>query len=121
MNIKLLKYVFIGACSTIIHINFAYLYLYFVDNSIFLSNIVGFLIAFGFSYTLQSKFVFQSYISVKKAMKYFIVQIVSLFISISLSQLLKLSNTYLEVLIVVIILPLITYFTHKIWTFKENV
>ena len=73
------------------------------------------------SYILQSKFVFESYVSIKKATKYFIVQIVSLLISILLSQLLKLLNSYLEVLIVVFTLPLITYFTHKFWTFKENI
>jgi len=116
---KILRYGFIGALSTLIHITMAFLYIYLINDSIFLSNVVGFLCAFSFSYILQSKLVFKHKISYTKALKYFLVQSFALLLSIGISSYAPLSNSYLGVILVVAILPLITYFLHKIWTFSS--
>lgn len=116
---KIVRYGLIGGLSTLIHITMAFLYIYLVNDSIIVSNIIGFLCAFGFSYLLQSKLVFQHTISYKKALKYFLVQSLALSLSIGISNFAPLSNAYLGVILVVIMLPVITYFIHKTWTFSS--
>lgn len=115
----IVRYGLIGAFSTLIHITMAFLTIYYVNDSIFISNCIGFLSAFGFSYLLQSTLVFQHAISYHKALKYFVVQFVSLLLSIGISDFAPLDNAYIKVLLVVIILPLTTYFIHKVWTFSK--
>jgi putative flippase GtrA len=116
---KIVKYGIIGAISTLIHISTAYTYIYLINNSVFYSNIIGFLFAFSFSYIFQSKLVFKHAISYIKAFKYFIVQFMSLLVAIVISDYVPLGNSYLKVILVVVILPLITYVVHNIWTFSE--
>ncbi len=117
---KIIRYGFLGGIATLIHFSVASLYLYFINNSIVQSNITGFLIAYIFSYLMQSKFVFEHKISIEKAIKYFIVQFTSLLLAISLSGLFDDFNSYLRTLIIVVLLPLITFVIHKFWTFKTN-
>ncbi len=119
LNHKIVRYAIVGGFSTLIHIIVAYVYIYTVNNSIFISNIVGFLSAFSFSYLVQSKLVFKHSISYIKAFKYFIVQFISLLIAIFISDYAPFENSYLKVILVVILLPLITYLMHNIWTFSE--
>ncbi|HQR74034.1 MAG TPA: GtrA family protein [Sulfurovum sp.] len=116
---KILRYALIGALSTLIHIMMAFLTIYYVNDSVFISNSVGFLCAFGFSYWLQSVLVFKHPLSVHKALKYFVVQFAALLLSMGVSYLAPLDNTYLKVLLVVIILPLCTYAIHHLWTFSK--
>jgi len=117
---KLIRYGFIGGISTLIHISGASIYIYFITNSLLQSNIVGFLIAYIFSYTIQSKFVFESQISKERALRYFIVQILALFVAISISDILSQYNSYIKTVIVAMLLPLVTFFVHKFWTFKNR-
>ena len=116
---KIVRYGLIGTLSTLIHITMAFLTIYYVNDSILISNCVGFLFAFGFSYLLQSTLVFQHAISYHKALRYFVVQVVALLLSIGISDFAPLDNAYAKVVLVVIILPLSTYFIHKIWTFSK--
>ncbi|SFV62767.1 hypothetical protein MNB_SV-9-1287 [hydrothermal vent metagenome] len=116
---KIVRYGFIGGISTLIHISIASLFIYFVSNSLFLSNITGFLVAYIFSYTIQSKFVFENKISLEKAIKYFLVQIGALIIAILLSDILNEFNSYIKSIIVAFLLPLVTFFIHKFWTFRD--
>ncbi len=115
---KIVRYGFIGGISTLIHISIASLFIYFISNSLFLSNITGFVVAYIFSYTIQSKFVFENQISLEKAIKYFLVQIGALIIAILLSDILNEFNSYIKSIIVAFLLPLVTFFIHKFWTFK---
>jgi putative flippase GtrA len=112
------RYAFIGGVSTLIHIAGASLYIYFINSSLLQSNIVGFLLAYTFSYTIQSKFVFESKLSQAKAIKYFLVQVVALLIAIFVSDILDGYNSYIKTIIVALLLPLVTFFVHKFWTFK---
>ncbi len=115
---KLIRYALIGGVSTLIHISVASAYIYSINNSLLQSNIVGFLIAYIFSYTIQSKFVFESTISRERAIKYFIVQILALLIAIGISDILSGYNSYIKSVIVALLLPLVTFFVHKFWTFR---
>lgn len=116
---KITKYITIGGISTLIHFFTASLYIYLIKNSIFISNIIGFLTAYGFSYTMQSKLVFEHQITIKKALKYFIVQFGALILSILIADILR-YNIYIKIMAVTILLPLITFLIHKFWTFREK-
>lgn len=117
-SFKIMRYAIVGGISTLIHIGVASLYIYSINNSVFQSNIVGFLVAYVFSYLMQSIHVFEHQISWHKALRYFIVQFGSLLTSIMLSGFLTEYNSYIRTLFVVILMPLVTFVIHKIWTFK---
>jgi len=120
LKVRLVRYAIVGVVSTGIYIIAAFFLIYFVDDSIFSSNIFGFACAFLFSYLAQSKFVFNSNISFNKASKFFLVQFVSLLLAIGLTNLTQGLNAYFKVLIIVVILPLITFIIHRLWTFVEH-
>ncbi len=115
---KIVRYGVVGGISTFIHFLFAFLYIYSINNSVFQSNIVGFLIAYVFSYLMQSKFVFEHKVNIEKAVKYFIVQFGALLMAIAMSNLFE-YKSYIRTVIIVVLLPLITFVIHKFWTFKE--
>ena len=120
LSYKLIRYAFVGGVSTFIHIFIASMYIYFVSDSVFQSNVTGFLFAYVFSYTVQSKLVFEHEVNIEKAIKYFIVQFAALLLAIVMSNLFDSYNSYIRTVIVVVLLPLITFTTHKFWTFKEK-
>ncbi|MDO9206842.1 MAG: GtrA family protein [Sulfuricurvum sp.] len=117
---KLLRYALIGGFSTLIHLSIAFLWLFGVNQSLFIANVAGFTLAFVFSYTVQSRYVFLHPLSYSKALHYFIVQFGALLVSLILSNALIGLNSYVKTLIVVILLPLITFVIHKFWTFRQH-
>ena len=116
---KIIRYAVIGGISTCIHFSISYVFLYFVTPSLYLANIVAFLIAYLFSYTMQSRFVFKHSMNIQKASKYFFVQLMVLFLSLIFSSLFS-YNSYIKTVIVIICMPLITFLIHTFWTFKEQ-
>ena len=116
---KIIRYGAIGSISTIIHFLIAFIYIYYINNSVLQSNIIGFLVAYIFSYIMQSKHVFNYSIELTRAFKYFIVQFGTLLFAIIISNIFYLLNSYIKTIIVIALLPLITFFIHKFWTFKE--
>lgn len=118
--VKLFKYGIIGGISTMIHVGVASAYIYMVNSSLLQSNIVGFMVAYLFSYTMQSIFVFEHAISWHKALRYFIVQFGSLLASIAISNMFYLFNSYVKTVLVVVLMPLVTFMVHKFWTFKDK-
>ena len=116
---KIVRYGFVGGISTLIHVLVASGYIYYTYDSVIQSNIVGFLVAYVFSYIVQSKLVFKHDINIKKAIKYFIVQFTALLLAIFSSGILNEYNSYIKTLIVAMLLPFITFFIHKIWTFND--
>ena len=115
-----MKYGLVGAISTFIHIAIASLYIYFLDENIFIANALGFCIAFSFSYTVQSLYVFEHNLEKGKFLKYFLVQMGALLLALFISSFLSLENLYIQTLIISILLPLITFVIHKLWTFKNT-
>ncbi|MDD2266022.1 GtrA family protein [Sulfuricurvum sp.] len=117
---KLIRYALIGGSSTLIHLGIAFLWLYFVNASLLFANMAGFSVAFMFSYTVQSRYVFLHSLSLPKAFRYFLVQFGALLASLFFSNILVGYNSYIKTLIVVILLPLITFVIHKVWTFRHH-
>jgi len=117
---KLSKYCIIGAFSTIIHLSLASLYIYFISSSVFQANILGFCFAYLFSYNMQTKFVFKHKTNIKKALKYFFVQLGSLLFAMLVSDMLNSYNSYIRTIFIIILLPLITFVIHNLWTFKKK-
>lgn len=117
-NVKIVRYGLIGGVSTAVHVSVAFLYIYFLHDSLFIANTVGFFTAYWFSYTVQSKYVFEHSLSFAKAFKYLVVQFTSLLIAMGVTYYAPLENSYLQTILVVLILPLVTFIVHKFWTFK---
>jgi len=117
---KLVRYGFIGGVSTLIHLAIAFLWLYYATSSILMANMIGFIIAFIFSYSIQSLYVFVHPLSYAKAFKYFIVQFGALLLSILISNTLSEFSPYFKTVIVIAIMPLITFLIHKGWTFSHQ-
>ncbi|MBL6974066.1 MAG: GtrA family protein [Sulfurimonas sp.] len=120
MFIQLIKYGLVGGVSTLIHIVTASLYIYFFHENIYIANALGFTIAFAFSYTVQSLYVFKHALDPLKLLKYFTVQFGALLVALESSNILSLENLYLQTVIISILLPIFTFIIHKIWTFKET-
>lgn len=119
ISMQIVKYGFVGAISTFIHLSIAWLYIYLISDSVFQSNIIGFLIAYFFSYSVQSVYVFENKISLKKAVKFFVVQLSALLLAIFLSYFVD-KSSYLETVFIIIVMPIITFIIHKFWTFKRK-
>jgi len=120
LKARLVRYGIVGILSTAVHISAAFLFIYFVDPSLFFSNLFGFGWAYLFSYFFQSKFVFESDISLTKALKYLLVQLLSLLLAMGCSNAAAEFNVYLKVLLTAVILPLINFVVHKVWTFADG-
>ena len=120
MFVQLIKYGLVGGVSTFIHIAIASLYIYFFYENIYIANALGFTIAFAFSYTVQSLYVFKHALDPVKLLKYFTVQFGALLVALESSNILSLENLYLQTVIISILLPIFTFIIHKIWTFKET-
>jgi len=120
LNFKIIRYGIVGGISTLIHIGVAALYIYYIHDSLIVSNIMGFMIAYVFSYIMQSLHVFGHAISWSKAFKYFLVQFGSLLTSILISDMIGDYNAYIKTIFVVILMPMVTFVIHKLWTFKEE-
>lgn len=119
-NYRIARFFFAGGLATLTHIAIAFALLRFLGVSVLTANLLGFSGAFGLSYLMQSLFVFNKKLSLQNAKRFFSVQFSALLISQLISELFRNSNNYLQVLLVVLILPFITYFIHKVWTYQET-
>lgn len=119
-NHRILRFAMVGGIATSTHIMVAFLFLSLFKNQVFLANLGGFSCAFGISYFLQSRFVFQKKTSWHNATRFLLVQLSGLLIAQAISQTLSGYNPYLRVLFVVVLIPLVTYFIHKVWTYRET-
>ena len=119
-NYRIVRFLAVGVSSVAVHIVVAYLYIYFIDsNSVIASNVIGFSVAVVFSYILQTKIVFKKDISYESAWKYIGVQIIGVSISIFVTNYLLVGNPYIKVIFVVILLPMMTYTIHSLWTYSK--
>lgn len=115
---RLVGYGLVGGVSTSIHVACAYLLIGLFGASLIVSNFVGFLSAYLFSYLAQSRLVFAQAISYRKAAKYFLVQVLSLSIALCLAPFINGYSIYWKTVVIALLLPLITYVIHSIWTFR---
>jgi putative flippase GtrA len=119
LQYRVVRFILTGGMATAIHIMVAFLFLHFIRDSVLYANIFGFTIAFFFSYFAQTLLVFKRKVNWNNAVKFFAVQFASLMAAQGISALFSDVNSYARVLIVVGILPIITYIVHKVWTFSE--
>ncbi|MGD9717805.1 MAG: GtrA family protein [Sulfurimonadaceae bacterium] len=119
LGTKLFKYGILGILATLIHTGIAFALLHFEGLTLFTANLTGFLSAFIFSYVMQSHFVFQHAISFTKAFKYFVVQAGAFLSAYFLAHFVQ-TNHYLQTLIIVFALPLLTFIIHSFWTFNTK-
>ena len=116
---QLAKYGFFGVIATLVHLLSAWVIIYFFEVSVFVANTLAFFIAFIFSYIFQTIYVFNTTFHFKKFIKFFLVQYGTFLFSYFISDLFPIQNSYLHTLVIVIIMPLVTFTIHKFWTFKE--
>lgn len=116
---RIIKYGIIGAFSSLIHIGAASVFVRFFYESLLIANCVGFLTAFTFSYVCQSRLVFNAALTCKKAVMFFLVQSVSLILAVTTAELMENFSIYFKILIVAFLLPVFTFFIHKVWTFSD--
>ena len=116
--LQLGKYGVFGVLATLVHLLSAWEIIYLFSASVFVSNIFAFFLAFVFSYIFQTLYVFQVEFHFLKLLKFFIVQFGTFLFSFFLSNIIVIENSYLHTLLIVAIMPLITFVIHKFWTFK---
>ncbi len=117
--VQLAKYGFFGVIATLVHLLTAWVIIYLFSASVFVSNLFAFLTAFIFSYIFQTLYVFESTFHIKKFLKFFCVQFGTFLFAYFTSDIFPIQNSYLHTLVIVAIMPLITFVIHKFWTFKE--
>ncbi len=116
--LQLVKYGLLGVIATLIHLLSAWSILYIFGTTVFVANVFAFLIAFSFSYIAQTQYVFESEFHMVKFFKFFGVQFFTFLFSYFISNILQIKSSYLHTLLIVAIMPLITFTIHKFWTFK---
>ena len=112
------KYGLFGIISTLIHLFTAWLSIYIFDTTVFISNSIAFFTAFFFSYVFQTLYVFETEFHILKFLKFFVVQFGTFLLSFFASNIIVIENGYLHTLLIVAIMPLISFVIHKFWTFK---
>ncbi len=120
LHYQIIKYGMVGVISTTIHICTASMFVLLIYESLMVSNVTGFMIAFIWSYYAQSKFVFNSTLSAKKGTKFFIVQLISLFLAVNFADLAETISIYLKIFVVALVLPVCAFVIHKLWTFVDD-
>lgn len=118
---RIVRFGLTGGFATLIHLFVAFSVLYFLSLPVWFANFLGFICAFSFSYLMQTCFVFQKRFHLKNFIKFFIVQFSALVCAQLLSEIFSEMNHYLRVVIVVFLIPMITYMVHRLWTFKEQI
>ena len=117
-NIQFFRYVMVGGLATLIHLLVAYMYLYYVEYSLFLSNTIAFFVAFAYSYSYQTLYVFRRKISLINLAKYLIVQLIMITVAVLIIDNISIYNYYIKTVFVLIIITPTSFLLHKFWTFK---
>jgi putative flippase GtrA len=117
-NIQFFRYVMVGGLAFLIHMLVAYMYLYYVEYSLFLSNTIAFFVAFAYSYSNQTLYVFRRKISLINLAKYFIAQLIMITAAMLIIDNISIYNYYIKTVFVLIIITPTSFLLHKFWTFK---
>ena len=117
-NIQFFRYVMVGGLAFLIHMLVAYMYLYYVEYSLFLSNTIAFFVAFAYSYSYQTLYVFRRKISFINLAKYLIVQLIMMTVAMLIIDNISIYNYYIKTIFVLIIITPTSFLLHKFWTFN---
>ena len=117
-KIQFFRYVMVGGFSTLIHMLVGYMYLYYVEYSLFLSNIVAFFVAFTFSYTYQTLYVFRLKKSLINLAKYLTIQLLMIYGGMLIIDNMSNYNYYIKTVFLLIVITPTSFIFHKFWTFN---
>jgi putative flippase GtrA len=117
-NIQFFRYVMVGGLAFLIHILVAYMYLYYIEYSLFLSNTIAFFVAFAYSYSCQTLYVFRRKINLINLAKYLIVQLIMITAAMLIIDNISIYNYYIKTVFVLIIITPTSFLLHKFWTFN---
>ncbi|WP_112478471.1 GtrA family protein [Vibrio variabilis] len=120
LKYRLVRFALTGGMATAIHIVVAFSFIHLIKDSVLYANMLGFSIAFLFSYFAQTVLVFRQKVNLSNALRFFMVQFGALMISQAISELFSDWNSYVRIMMVVVILPIITYLIHKVWTYSGS-
>lgn len=117
---KLLKFGVTGLGSTLIHIIVASILISGFDTNTQLGNGSAFVVATLFSYTVNTLWSFSNTITSKNALRFIIVSIGGLGLTIVISLIAdSLSLHYmLGIAMIVISVPIYTFLAHSLWTYR---
>jgi len=110
----------IGVINTVIHLTLVTGLVEILLIDPMLANALAFISANLFSFWANSRWSFQTVLTRQRYMRFLLVSLIGLFVSVSaiaVSEALR-WHYLVGVLLSFIVLPLITFFTHKKWTWK---
>jgi len=110
----------IGVINTVIHLTLVTCLVEILLIHPMLANALAFISANLFSFWANSRWSFQTVLTRQRYMRFLLVSLIGLFVSVSaiaVSEALR-WHYLIGVLLSFIVLPLITFFTHKKWTWK---
>jgi putative flippase GtrA len=122
MNSNLGKFIVVGIVTTLIHI---LIVIALVDGGLGVSpvpaNCIAFLSATAFSYTANTKWSFSREFSASNARRFLITASAGFAVAYCLASLAESYNWhYLAgVALIVVCLPILTFVTHLLWTYRE--
>ncbi|MEE1676039.1 GtrA family protein [Agarivorans aestuarii] len=119
-SLRIARYGLTGGIATAIHFFLALAVLEYWPQAFALANFIGFSLAFIFSYLLQTCWVFQHQPSLNNALRFFVVQLGALAISVYLSSQLSTFPNFIKVVVVILMLPAITFVIHRFWTYSQT-
>lgn len=119
---QLFKFALIGLVATVIHVSIVICVVETVSLKPWLSNGIAFIIASLFSYTCNTLWSFDTALSVPTIKRYYCVSFVGLSLSISLSAIVEYYSIhyFYGIFLVVCLVPLVSFYLHKCWTFKYH-
>lgn len=114
------KFVFTGVLVTGIHVIVAVLFIHLVSATQSLANGIAFIVATLFSYFINTLWSFSSVPHRKNLLRFVSVSLLGCGIAVAISGFADFFalNYWLGIGCVLCIVPPVTFFLHKIWTFK---
>ncbi|WP_246611911.1 GtrA family protein [Agarivorans aestuarii] len=119
LALRIVRYGLAGGVATLIHFSLALIILELWPLAFIVANLVGFSLAFIFSYLVQTLWVFEKELAINNALRFFVVQLGALSLSVWLSSQLTTYPNFLKVSLVIALLPAITFVIHRFWTFAR--
>lgn len=120
---QFIRFAMVGGLATSVHYASALLLYYYVGLTSVMSNVGAYFVALCVSLIGQSLFTFGQRISKKVAVRFAVVSLSSAIATIAMTELLtKLLNLpfWLSLIIVITIIPLLTFLFQKTWVYKES-
>jgi putative flippase GtrA len=119
---QFVKFSGVGAVNTLIHLAVTVSLVELLQTNPVIANTLAFLAANAFSYWANSRWSFQANMERQRFIRFFIISIAGLLLTIALSAFAQAMHWhYLAgIALLFCILPVLTFVFHKHWTFSSN-